>query len=118
MADWTSRKEYFDSVRGIAKEAVARAEDEDDLHDEIHQSVDGNEWVIYTAGNIGVMQFSDADLNLPFDELGSDFLSGVDSMPDLLQKAAYFYMLSDVNEHAWPLWEDKEAGLDEDEDED
>ncbi len=113
MADWTSRKEYFDTVRMIAKEAVERADDEDDLYDEIHQAVDGDEWVIYTAGNIGVMQFSDASLELPFEEYGGDFLSGVDSMGELLMKAAYIYMESDVREHAMPLWEDKLETLDD-----
>ena len=112
MADWTSRKEYFDAVRSIAQEAVDEAEDDDQLSDFIHESVDGSEWVIYTAGNIGVLQFSDADLELPIDEFGEEFIQSADSISGLLAKMAYVYLESDVRDHAQPLWDDKLETLD------
>lgn len=113
MADWTSRKEYFNAVRSIAQYIVEEAEDDEQLEDQLHESVDGSEWVIYTAGNIGVLQFSDADLELPINEFGEEFIQTADSIAGLLMKMAYVYLESDVRDRAQPMWDEKLEALDD-----
>ena len=106
MADWEKRKEYWDGVNTTAADIVERADDEEDLTDLVSEAVDSDEWVIYTAGNIGVLRFSDADLELPLEEFGAEFLE-TDSVSLLLQKLAYVYLEHDVREKVSTLWEEK-----------
>ena len=100
MADWEKRKEYWGAVTGIAQSAFDEHEDEEDQDDHLVYSVDSNEWVIYTAGNIGVLRFSDADLEDAIEDFGWEGLTeyGKFTYAEMLMRSASVYLLSDARE--------------------
>lgn len=64
-----SAQEYWDTVSVIAKEAFEEhGDDTGAAGDFIHESVDGNYWVIYYHANYKVMQYTDNDS--AFEEYG------------------------------------------------
>jgi hypothetical protein len=57
-----SPQEYWDTVSVIAKDAFEEHGDDASAADEfIHESVDGNYWVIYTHANYKTLQYTDHD---------------------------------------------------------
>ena len=57
-----SQAEYWDTVSLIAKEAFEEhGDDQGEADDYIHESVDGNHWIIYTYAQYKVLQYTDND---------------------------------------------------------
>lgn len=84
--------EYWESVHAIVEEGHTLPED--DRHDFVHESVDGNYWVIYTHAARKCLEYSDNE-HVLFDELGPQT---VEDYGTLYTRGAYFAMLADVNE--------------------
>ena len=83
-------REYHDEILAIAKEAIARGEDE--RSDYIHETIDGHELIIYTNRNLLVLQHTD-NLHEADDCLDD---STARSVTDSLTSFAYFAMYADV----------------------
>lgn len=82
-------------IRSIAADARKEAREQDaDLHDYLHELIDGHQFVIYVHKARAVLLHSSNE-NAIFEELGSQ---EVESMEELYSKAAYFAMLADVTE--------------------
>jgi hypothetical protein len=76
------RAEYYQSVRGIADEmrdAIKSGEitSDEELHDRVHQTIDGSYWVIYTHANFQVLMCSDHH-DAYSEDFGEPPLSGSD----------------------------------------
>ena len=112
-----SNRDYWVEVRsiaaGIAEEAVEQAKDNDpDLEQDdvkeaaeeiindtlLHETIDGHEWIIYTAYHLPILQWTD-NADYMVDNLGGadDVLksSGVDG---LHQALAFWALYADVQE--------------------
>lgn len=88
----TQRAEYWDTINSIVNEAIEESKDQElDITDYIHESVDGSEYIIYYHKNIEVLQYTDNDEAL-FDNEGS---ATFDSTVSTLQRIAYWAMLQD-----------------------
>ena len=62
MATEMNYGEYWREVASLAETITAEAAaDGDDLHDRLHETIDGHEWVIYTYRNHEVLRFSEND---------------------------------------------------------
>lgn len=90
-----TRKEYNDSVKRVAEEAI----NADDIGDYIHESVDGNYWVIYTHAAYAVWMFSDNEgaIDDAVDEGIYDYAQAK-SFSDILSAMAFFAMKRDAEE--------------------
>lgn len=72
------RADYYGSVCDIAEDIISRCKsgeiaDRDALAEDIHQTVDGSYWVIYTHANFQCLMASDND-SAYVDDLGTDGL--------------------------------------------
>jgi len=72
-----NRRQYYSSVRGVAHDLVRRVldgeiTDPDELNEAIHESVDGNHWVIYTHASMLCLLASDNDGQYFEEGLGAD----------------------------------------------
>ena len=103
----TSYSAYREAVEEIGKEARAAR----DVSDAVHEGVDGSWWTIYTHASIAVLAHSQNDDRI-FDDMGSDALSGCDSMSEVYTRAAYYAMCADVHE-----WIDANPAEEEEEEE-
>lgn len=87
-------KDYWESVESIARDVIeSNGIDEDTWHDSIHESVDGNSWIIYYSENEDVLEATDNEPD------NSDVASMCDPKGDwrsMRQTAAYLAMESDV----------------------
>ncbi len=90
------RADYYETVRSVAKEILAECKRDEslDMHDQIHESIDGNHFVIYTYAAIQCLQASDnwlasEDEGIEVDN--SDFSKSV-------SQRAYFAMCADVSQ--------------------
>lgn len=65
MSTEMTREEYLREVANIAESMVGEAaddgDDRDELYDRLHETIDGHQWVIYTAYNFDVLRHSDND---------------------------------------------------------
>lgn len=87
---WTEIGELAES---ICKEARERGEDPTDV---LHETVDGHQWVIYTAQARDVLSHSPNDEAI-FEELGRQTIDGFSL---IYSQAAYFAMQADIMAHA------------------
>ena len=85
-----TQQEYFASVQSIANEAAELPEDE--RHDFVRESIDGNYWVIYTHAARKVLEYSDNDCAI-FEEMGPQQW---EDWGTAFSQAAYFAMCQDV----------------------
>lgn len=74
MADITFR-EYWNEIRELCQGArFAFVEYRQDIHEWLHETIDGHEWVIYTHSNFDVLKHSQND-GYVVDNFGSDGLT-------------------------------------------
>jgi len=106
-----TRKEYYDTVKGIAEEIAEAVQSgeigEDDIYDRVHEDVDGNYWVIYTHASYAVWMFSDN--NSAIDEAVDDGSFSYDQVTDFSQALtmmAFFALKADVEAKLSELLED------------
>ena len=93
------QKEYWTEIIALAK-SVRReaAENGRDVSDVLHETLDGHEYVIYTAQARDVITHSD-NADAIFEDFGK---LSVESWEELFPRAAYCAMERDVREHdAW-----------------
>jgi hypothetical protein len=104
-----SSLEYWQTVEAIAKEAFEEHKDDESAADEfVHESVDGNYWVIYTHANYKVMQYTDNDD--AYAEYGDLHKGGFGAM---LTSVAFCAMKADVMNKYRELVDDYEPEDDE-----
>jgi len=113
MAKDITHREYWDEVESLATECVRLSQENDsDLSDEIHEMVDGHQWVIYTAYNYDVLKRTEADSEI------EEHLEGetIDGWHAMLAKAAYFGLAGDVGTRAATMLEEESEEDESDED--
>lgn len=91
------RKEYREDVQSIAAEIAAEVKSgdlaRDDVYDRLHETIDGNQWVIYTYRAKLVCAFLSDNEDAAADEgMEIDHSEGID-----WSAMAFFAMLADVN---------------------
>lgn len=88
------RAAYYQEVNDIADEALREyppdCDESEDRYDWIAESVDGSEWVRYTANNLHVMLVSDAEYEDDFD--------GAQTESQIYRRIANDLMRQDVTE--------------------
>jgi len=84
---------YWDTVESIAETIKEECKTMEDAYDRLHEEVDGNYYIIYTAANYEVMMNTHND-DAYFDQFGSHIES--DSFSRLLSQVAYCAMYQDV----------------------
>lgn len=109
FAHGQEKREYYESVKNMAEEAVAEAmntspDDRDAaaeaLDEYLNQSIDGSHWVIYTHENMHVLVASDNWLAGEEVLLMGDFTR-------LLSQMAYYALLTDAREKAVELLDER-----------
>ncbi len=92
-AERIQRREYWDDVRQIAKDAIGtHPGDEEGQDTYVHESVDGSQWVIYTRRNLYVLLFTDHDD--AYEDIGE--IPTKDGASGVYQFLAFFAMRADV----------------------
>lgn len=91
---YISYKDYWDEIRDIAQDVTDQANKyESDIYEILHETLDGHQWVIYTAYNYDVIRHS------PNDEAWREYFGDV--VPQNLDAArACMAMTEDVQQHA------------------
>lgn len=120
-----TRAEYYDSVRQMAQELVDETydEDEDELDrdrfdEQLHQSVDGSHYIIYTHANLAVLVFSSNWLAIDevYSDMGESLEGRTATLTTVIGQAAFFAMEADVREAVEGILEERrENRSDEDE---
>ena len=88
--------EYWDEIESLAVEITREArEDNRDIHDVLHETIDGHQWVIYCRFNAWVLAHSSNESAM-WDEGLQD---GITSHDEYMTRAAYCAMLADVCGH-------------------
>lgn len=103
MSDITY-SQYWKEVAELAADCVKEAKERgDELSDIIHESVDGHQWIIYTAYHTDVLKHTECDVSERFAEFGGpDLTRGWEGMT---AQAAYLALESDVSDAAYKLRE-------------
>ena len=123
MSNEITSSEYWTDIKDYATEIMEEAIEEDpqdpeegiDLHDRIHESVDGACWIIYTHRALKVMEYSDN--TEAYEDLGP--IPEGKSWPEIVTYCAFWAMRQDVTDALQGLIETYEPPEeDEDEDED
>lgn len=101
-----SEQEYWESVGAIADDVESRIKDDpsEDLHDLIHENMDGSSWVTYYSSAVKTMTYTRNDDALE-NELG-ECPSG--SWADVTTKFAYYALAADVRDEL----EKRHGGID------
>ncbi len=93
MADKDTYREYWETVDTIAEDAKDNAEEYgSDVYDNVHESVDGSYWIIYTHAQLKVLQYTDNKDAI--NDVYGDTLEG--SADTIITQIAYFAMVQDV----------------------
>lgn len=90
-------KQYWDEVAALAKSVEKEAKENEsgaDIHDLLHQAIDGHEWVIYTWAHPWVLIHSDNEDAL-FEQMGEQ---KAESYSQIMQQMTYFAMYEDVGQ--------------------
>jgi hypothetical protein len=92
--------EYREELKSLAADIVAEHEDYAEAHDLVHETIDGHQWIIYTAYNNDIVQISDNhDAYLDVynqEDLGQIVMDkGIDG---LTLTRAFFAMSQDLND--------------------
>jgi len=89
-----TQSQYWREVSSLAKNIAKEAKDEDrDISDVLHETIDGHQWVIYTWAYPWVLMHSRSEDAL-FEEQGSIETS---SYSDIMQKMTYYALYQDVS---------------------
>lgn len=103
-AEEDTEQDYWQSVRDIADEVEKRVKDEGDgdLHDLVHEEVDGSSWITWYSSAAKVMSYTRNDDAL--ENNNGECPSG--SWADVTTKFAYYSMCEDVRDelvkrHGW-----------------
>lgn len=113
-----TRGKYYEEIRSIAESIVSesmadngndRKAAEEDINDfRLHQTIDGHQWVIYTAYNLDVLRHSD-NADACVDNFGADYAGhtlkdrGIDGLHAVM---AYCAMEQDVRDYLETAWND------------
>lgn len=91
------RQRYWEAVRSIAEDSVQAVKDGgySDLSDAIHESVDGNYWVIYYHAAAQCVQYTDNE-DAVCDVYGDEPFTGCTTISEAHTRTAYFAMCQDV----------------------
>lgn len=91
-----SQRDYACEIADIARECTLNALEYDrDIHDVLHETIDGHQWVIYNWAHDWVLRWSDNSTAL-FDELGPQT---AEDWSTLRMRGAYMAMYADVSQH-------------------
>lgn len=104
------REDYYSDVRSMAEDVLAQVLDEETdedsareaLDERIHETVDGSQWIIYTARAMDVLRVSDSD-GAYFEDFGDEGAVSRDGIE--WSKLAFCAMRSDVSELVWTDFE-------------
>lgn len=89
--------EYWEEIEALAKSIPREARERgDDPSDVLHETIDGHQFVIYTAEAREVLAHSPNDSAI-FDEMGEQTVS---DWGTIFSQAAYFAMCADVRGHS------------------
>lgn len=103
------QREYWEEIESLAREITREARDEDrDIYDVLHETIDGHQWIIYTRFHAEVLQHTANDSAMWDEGLNE----GINSHDEYMMRAAFCAMLADVREHS-----DFDAEPEEDENE-
>lgn len=86
-------KQYWNEVKDIANMTLEEYEGEEAQNDGAFETVDGHQWVIYSAYHFDVLKHS-SDENAFFEMYGER--PDGDSVSEILQKFAFAALLNDV----------------------
>ena len=92
MSEWSER-DYWEHVASLAREVEEQARGGCDRHDATWEAVDGSAWVIYTAGNLGVLRATRNDDAAWENGEGVD---GCSSSSEVYTRMAFYALLADV----------------------
>lgn len=99
--------EYWDEIESLAQQVTKEAREyKRDVHEVLHEMIDGHGWVIYCRFPPFVLAYSPNDSAMWEEGLEG----GITSHDEYMTRAAYCAMIADVREH-----EDFDADLDEEE---
>lgn len=91
-----TQAEYYSECQSIATETVKECEgNEESIQDQLHEAVDGHQWIIYTFYNLQVLQHSRNE-NAYFDDFGPLV---ADDFSSCMAKLAYAALMADVQEY-------------------
>lgn len=88
-------REYITEVKSCAAAAFESLDNLDELHDRIHEIVDGHSWIIYTARNLDVLANTD-NRDAYFADMGGFPGEHVYTLADLTMPVAFWAMRADV----------------------
>ncbi len=95
--------EYHSEIESLAEQYKAEdpvdRDDVEDAEDWLHQTIDGHEFVIYTAKAWAVCWHSQHE-DAVFED--GEALGDLDNMGSIMCRAAYYAMRADVHERAKP----------------
>lgn len=95
MTNDVTSQDYWTEIGELARSITAEARANDyDLHDSCHETIDGHQWVIYTAYNFDVAKHS------PNDGAWTDLYGGGDVPENFDAVRAFCAMQQDVMEHS------------------
>ena len=105
MSDQDKKAEYYQSISQLAREALERQADGEELSDVVHEIADGSYWVIYTHANLQAIQASDNWLAYDDDcgeDLGSSFYT-------CLPRVVYYAVVADINHEIARIEQEEES---------
>ena len=106
MNEWTTQ-DYWDSVRGIAEDAVDEyPTDEEARNEYVWESVDGSQWIIYYAGHETILAES-GRLEPDGSEVAATCGPNAD-WREMQQVAAFLAMNAEVMEAVEAILEERE----------
>jgi len=108
--------EYEKELDALAEDIVDEAESEEEAMERVWEVVDGHQWIIYNAYNIPVIEAAKGDADDVTSEMGTDIYSGK-TFSEIATITTFYLMEQDLREKVYDLWQKKEEGFDE-EDED
>lgn len=122
MSDITYQT-YWQEVLSLAESTLQEVTDEhpdasedelrEDLQERLWETVDGHQWVIYTANHYPVLHYSNNDA-YAIEEWGTDGL--IEDGQLRTDRLAFGALYADVSEKLWELFEKREDEEDEEDD--
>ena len=89
--------EYWAEIASICALITDEEGDDQDVHDRLHESIDGHEFIIYTSCARSVMMHTDHEDEC-YEQMGE--WPQVDSWGQMVTVCAYHAMLADVQAHS------------------
>jgi hypothetical protein len=99
--------EYWAEIEALAKSVSEEARKyRRDIHDALHDTIDGHQWVIYPAYHFDVLRHSPND-EAYFDEMGTGFPDAA-CLSDITTPLVFYALMEDVRQHSAFTEEDEE----------